>query len=85
MGALGVSEIFARILKILEDPGRSSRRKETESGGYWMMYFKGSVYVFNTVPEGTRVTFASNHDLSLSYQVVWVHIHPVVVSGLGGS
>ena len=42
-----------------EDPGRSSRRKEAESDGYWMMYFKSLVRVL-TFPSGTKVTFRYN-------------------------
>ena len=77
-----VSEPLARIL---EDPGkssRSSRRKETESYGYLMMYFDSLVRLL-TVPEGTGVTVMSNTDHSDSYQVVWVHSHPVVVTSSG--
>ena len=77
-----VSEPLARIL---EDPGksrRSPRRKETESYGYWMMYFDSLVCVI-TVPERTGVTVMSNTDHSDSYQVVWVHSHPVVVASSG--
>ena len=85
-GGLGMFSNYSQGSgRILRDPGRSSRRKEMESASHWMMYFKGLVYAFYTVPAVTRVTLMSNHDLCPSYQVVWVNILPIVVSGLSGS
>ena len=45
----GIRNVFKLFARMLDDPGRSQRsscRKETKSAGYWLMYFKSSVYAF---------------------------------------
>ena len=55
-----------------------------------LMSFFHLVYTFTRFLEELglhlgQIMQSFNHGLPPSYQVVWVHSHPVVVSGLGGS